>query len=634
MNRLIILVLLTFFVSLLPARERAECLDCHSDNEITKTIDDSIEVSVYVDSTILENSVHEGFECTDCHKPGDDHPDETALPAVRCGGCHEDAATEYARSIHALAHLNGKVHTARCTDCHGTHNILSADDKNSSVSKDNLGHTCGVCHSRPDVMKLIGQRGEGPVKDYQQSIHGRSRATDVNSKAPVCSNCHNYHAILPRTDPKCSYTKVNIPATCGKCHPKEEKSYRESIHWNAILRGHYEAPTCNDCHSEHNIQPAEGINSVTSTKMQATKLCANCHASKTLMERFGLDARRLDSYMKSYHGLAVLKGSPEAATCTSCHEVHAIRGTQDSLSSVQYSNRIATCGHCHKNITKEFASIEVHPLDQKTRNPIAYFFRMMYIWLIIIVIAGMFLHNFIILLYHIREKRKVELGQLRITRFQSWEVYQHLFMLTSFILLVITGFALKFPNADWVQMLVSIGFDERIRPIVHRISAVVMLTTSIIQLGYFIFNHRGRKDFLSLLPTRDDLIHLWQNMRFHLGISEERPQFGRYDYGEKAEYLALIWGVLVMGATGFVLWFPEFFIGFLPSWLFETSEVIHYFEAWLATLAIVIWHWFFVIYHPDIYPLNTTVFDGKITEDNIKHDHPMEYAELQKKSEK
>ena len=216
MNRLIILLVLSLFVSLLPARERAECLDCHSDNEITKTINDSTEVSVYVDSTILENSVHEGFECTDCHNPGDDHPDETALPAVNCGGCHEDAAAEYARSIHALAHLNGKVHTARCTDCHGTHNILSADEKNSLVSKKNLGHTCGVCHSRPDVMKLIGQRGDGPFRDYQQSIHARSRAADENCKAPVCFNCHNYVDILSRTNPKMFLYQSKYPCYMWK----------------------------------------------------------------------------------------------------------------------------------------------------------------------------------------------------------------------------------------------------------------------------------------------------------------------------------------------------------------------------------------------------------------------------------
>ena len=105
------------------------------------------------------------------------------------------------------------------------------------------------------------------------------------------------------------------------------------------------------------------------------------------------------------------------------------------------------------------------------------------------------------------------------------------------------------------------------------------------------------------------------------------------DYGEKAEYLALIWGVIVMGTSGFVLWFPEFFMRFLPSWSFETAEIIHYYEAWLATLAILVWHWFFVIFHPEKYPMNTTWMDGKITEEELKHHHPLEYEKNLKSKE-
>jgi cytochrome b subunit of formate dehydrogenase len=93
----------------------------------------------------------------------------------------------------------------------------------------------------------------------------------------------------------------------------------------------------------------------------------------------------------------------------------------------------------------------------------------------------------------------------------------------------------------------------------------------------------------------------------------------------------LIWGTAVMAITGLVLWFPEFFLSWLPSWTFEVSEIIHYLEAWLATLAIIIWHWFFVIFHPERYPMSLTWLDGKITEEEMKHHHPMEYEQLQNK---
>ena len=102
-------------------------------------------------------------------------------------------------------------------------------------------------------------------------------------------------------------------------------------------------------------------------------------------------------------------------------------------------------------------------------------------------------------------------------------------------------------------------------------------------------------------------------MAYYLGRRGEKPRSPRYDYVEKAEYLALIWGTVVMAITGLILWFPNQFTRFAPGWLVEVSEVVHFYEAWLAFLAIVVWHWFFVIMHPEEYPLNLTFLNGKIT---------------------
>ena len=115
-----------------------------------------------------------------------------------------------------------------------------------------------------------------------------------------------------------------------------------------------------------------------------------------------------------------------------------------------------------------------------------------------------------------------------------------------------------------------------------------MIVVSLVQLIYFLFFKDGRREVIELMPTLKDFTDVRDNMLHYFGFKKDHPKFGRYDYGEKAEYLALIWGVIVMTITGFILWFPEFFIGFLPAWMFEVSEVIHYYEAWLAFLAIVI----------------------------------------------
>jgi len=617
-----------FSVSLLIGQGDYECLDCHNEQGLTKAINDTVEVSMFVDSDIFESSVHSDLECVDCHENTDNHPDETALPEVLCGNCHEDAMDDLAVSVHGLTPTDENIPTATCKNCHGSHDIKAADENDSKVHALNLAATCDACHSNPEVLHLLGKKGSGPSHTYLSGTHGQLKKNDPEGKAPACSDCHDYHRILPRRNSESSFSKNKISETCGTCHEQEQKEYELSIHFKAIQRGHYDSPTCNDCHSEHAVSANIAKSEDSPHISHDTKVCKDCHSSEVLMNRYGLDHRRFDSYLKSYHGLVAIQGAPDAATCTACHETHSIRSSTDTLSSVNATNLQATCGQCHENISPEFAQIEMHPMDLENRNPIAFFFKQIYFWMILVVIGGMVGHNILILIHHVREKRKKELGQIRVTRFQSFEVYQHLIMLTSFLTLAVTGFALKFPDASWVNLLVSIGMTEFIRSTIHRVAAIGLAVTSFIQLGYFIFSRKGRRDFMSLLPTLDDIVHVWQSMRLYLGFSKEKPKFGRYDYGEKAEYLALIWGNMVMGVTGFILWFPEIFIGLFPFWMFETSEVIHYYEAWLAILAIIVWHWFFVFVHPDNAPVNLTFMDGKITEENLKHHHPAEYERL------
>ena len=197
----------------------------------------------------------------------------------------------------------------------------------------------------------------------------------------------------------------------------------------------------------------------------------------------------------------------------------------------------------------------------------------------------------------------------------------------SFFTLVVTGFALKFPDAAWVQLLSYLGLDEAARRWVHRGAALVLVAISLVQLYYLVFRRRGRRELRSLIPVLADVRSLRQNLVFHLGKSREHPAYGRFDYTEKLEYLALIWGTAVMAFSGFVLWFPEIFLSFLPAWIFEVCEVVHFYEAWLATLAILIWHWYFVLLHPESYPMSFTWLTGKLPESVHRKHHPEEEVE-------
>jgi len=623
----IVIIALFSFSSLLFSQSNEDCMMCHSDPDLSKMVQDTIEISMFVDEKIYDNSIHGGFECIDCHMDIEDLPHEEPVLPVNCANCHEDAQEIFDESVHGIATSQDLDFAASCVDCHGKLDILSLDESESKSNRLNLAKTCGTCHSKPEISQLLGKRNSNPSSDYMESVHGQRLSDDPEADVATCMDCHGSHAIYPTIDSRSSTNKFNIPKTCGQCHEKDMSHYFSSIHWKSLKRGRYESPVCNDCHGEHDIRSVHDAEAATNPVLQSTRLCASCHSSPTMMAKFGLDHRRLDSYTKSYHGLAVLSGSPKAATCTGCHETHAIKSKYDSTASVHSNHLVETCGKCHEDITQEFAEINVHPVDQQSRNPVAWFFKVVYTWLIVLVIGGMFFHNLVIVVHHIREKRKAEEGQVKHRRFQPFEIYQHLLLFLSFSLLAVTGFALKFPDAGWVKLLGYIGMNENIRGLIHRISAVVMILSSFVQLYYFLFTKTGRKDFKALLPNWYDLLQFKDNMLYYLGISHKHARFGRYDYGEKAEYLALIWGTAIMAGTGLILWFPELFFTFLPSWMFETAEIIHYYEAWLATLAIVVWHFFFVIYHPQKYPMNMTWLDGKITETEFKEHHPLEYEE-------
>ena len=629
--RLMLLFSIFLFSSVF-AQSNETCMDCHEDEDMTAFIKDTVEISAYIDLEVYENSIHGDMDCIDCHADIDDPEDHNEdLEKVNCADCHEDEQAEFSTSIHALAMEEDHIEGAECKDCHGKHNILPSDDENSMTYKLNIEFTCGECHTKPEVLKQLGIRGEGPVKAYHGSVHDKILHENPEKNAPTCINCHDYHNVLRKTNPNCTFAKNQVPETCGQCHEKILDEYKQSIHWKAVKRGHVESPVCNNCHGEHRIISHEETDAVTNRLNLSSQLCADCHSNETMMQRFGLDPKRFEEYSRTYHGLAILKGSKDAANCVSCHEVHSIRSQTDSLSSVHKSNLVKTCSSCHPEATEQFAQISVHPIDQETRNPVAFYVQNIYLWLVIVLIGGMFLHNVVIVTYYIRKKSQKEKESRLYQRFQPFEVIQHALLFITFSLLAITGFALKFPDAFWVEWLYQAGMTETIRANIHRVAAVIMIIISIIQAFYFIFHKSGRRDILALLPTFNDIKHFWMNMRYHLMLSSEKPSMPRFDYTEKAEYLALIWGTAVMAITGLILWFPEFFATFTPFWTFEVSEIIHLYEAILATLAIIVWHWFFVMYHPDVYPLKLTWRNGKITEEELKHHHPEEYKELQQK---
>jgi cytochrome b subunit of formate dehydrogenase len=215
------------------------------------------------------------------------------------------------------------------------------------------------------------------------------------------------------------------------------------------------------------------------------------------------------------------------------------------------------------------------------------------------------------------------------------ERVQHGALAISFIVLVITGFMLRFPDSWWVQGLRSLSSSAfEARSLIHRIAAVVMTLASVYHLYYVIFTARGRqlvKDLWFRLKDARDVLDM---LKYNLGLTPVKPKLDRFSYIEKAEYWALIWGTIVMAGTGFAMWLDNSFMNLFGKLGYDVARSIHYYEAILATLAIIVWHFYFVMFNPDSYPLNTAFWTGKLSHREMEEEHPLELERILEAEEK
>ncbi len=347
-----------------------------------------------------------------------------------------------------------------------------------------------------------------------------------------------------------------------------------------------------------------------------------------IIAKYNLAGGVVGSYVDSYHGWATRRDYERAATCVSCHGAHSVLPEADSASSIHPDNVVATCRRCHAGADWEFAASYTHESASISANPVNRIIRSIYLVAIVLIIGVMVLHNLVIMNYYVIERRKqLQDSSQQVLRFDRVQVWQHLLLTVSFVVLVITGFALRFPEAWWVRYLSDMGLTEPVRSTVHRIAAVLLILVSLSHAYYVLLTRRGRKEFRSIWFTTGDVKDVFAALRFYTWRSEEKVKFGRYDYSQKAEYWALIWGTIMMIITGLILWWPELAVRFLPSLIVPAAQTIHYYEAILATLAILVWHFFFAIFHPEEYPMSWTWLTGRMSVKSVKQHHARWYEE-------
>ena len=314
--------------------EVQNCSICHGKQSYKRLVRPSGEVvDLFVDSAVLADSVHHNKACTDCHA------DVTTMP-------HEGYTPQ----------------PVDCTRCHY------------------LGNPIGAPQSEA-------------YQAYAESAHGTAVASG-KPNAPRCQDCHGTHDVKHVKSQQSRVSHFAVSDTCGRCHKQEWTDFRASVHGSALYdKRATDAPACTDCHGEHNIFPPDDPRS----RIYPTRVaddCARCHEAMEIVGKYGVNTKQVETYSKSFHGIAVRFGSTIAANCASCHGHHLVLPEDDPRSSVNVEKIPQTCGQtgCHEGAGTNFAIGKVHVDPEEQEAGLVYYVSTFFRYFTAIVILGLVVH--------------------------------------------------------------------------------------------------------------------------------------------------------------------------------------------------------------------------------------------------
>ena len=286
---------------------------------------------------------------------------------------------------------------ADCLACHSDISLTKKDGKSVYVNEYLLktrppGHRklqCVDCHIGIDMNKTPHASKIRPVVCVDCHLDVAKRHTTHKDCVPTsgapeemsaeCKKCHGSHMHAPD------------PSACGECHPDELSQYQQSIHGKAFARGVQSAPVCINCHhGYHATSPKLAASPVHPRHVAGT--CSRCHESKPLAAKFDIPTRRLETYRRSYHGIANEFGDRTVANCASCHGAHDILPSSDPRSSVNPKNLPKTCGKCHPGANSNFAKGKIHVVISKQEQPALFYVSGGFKWLTICTMLALVGH--------------------------------------------------------------------------------------------------------------------------------------------------------------------------------------------------------------------------------------------------
>ena len=630
-----------------PAVANSECMDCH-EAEFKPRKKGEQPVWIGVRPEVFAKSVHGKLNCVDCHDAIKEAPHASKLPPAQCTTCHEQPAAQFAASIHGMSHKLGASDAATCTSCHGSHDIVSVKQPSSPVYKLNLPKTCGTCHDNPKLTTEYRMGKSEAAGHYLDSIHGRALVNMGLIVAPSCNDCHGVHDIKRSIDKDSHSNHANIAKSCGTCHVGIEETYDQSVHGQLLAKGDKRGPVCTDCHSAHDIEKPATAH----FKAGSDQSCGKCHQD------------RLEHYNETYHGKAMALGQPNVASsvaaCYDCHGHHDVFPVSDPRSRLSKDKIVSTCAQCHPGANAKFTQYQPHanPLD-KVNYPVLNKVFLFMTALLVGTFAFFGVHTLFWLVRSIylflsdskkfhEAKAEHHADDIQFTRFSPFERALHLMVVTSFLLLVITGMPLKFYYSDWAKVIFNVIGGAGVARSLHHFGAIVTFGYFVLHVSsLFVMLWRNRKSLRnpdtgrlelrrgwnavfgpdSMVPSLQDWRDFVAHQKWFFGKGE-RPQFDRWTYWERFDYFAVFWGVAMIGVSGLILWFPKFFTLFLPGWVINIAMVIHSDEALLAAGFIFTFHFFNTHFRIEKFPMDTVIFSGRVSQTEMLHERKRWYDRL------
>ncbi len=474
---------------------------------------------------------------------------------------------------------------------------------------------CGACHNEPPSL----------MESYLASVHGQALLGAGLVDAPSCSDCHSSHSTLPADNKRSRMSHAKAPETCGTCHALLLDEWTEmSAHGLAWADKNEDAPVCTNCHESHDIVDPK----TEDARLASADVCGGCHDEYLATFRLG------------FHGKANKLGHSGAAICADCHTPHRNLPADDPRSSVHPDNLVTACGSCHEGINESFTSFDPH-IDPK--NPDHNYFVYV-VWLLMVgLLIGVFgffgIHDLLWLQRSVvgvirgeYDEEPAENGQY-VRRFSRTNIWLHIVIIVTFLALALTGLPQSFSDKAWAQAVIRLFGGLETAGTIHRIAAIGTFGYFAFHLGnllyrWFVNKERGMLwGPNSMVPQPRVFADLFANLKHFLYLGEP-AQGDRWNYIEKFDYLAVFWGVGMIGLSGLMLWFPIWFTQFLPGWTINAAYIVHSEEALLATGFIFIFHFFHTHLRPQVFPMDIAIFTGKVPLAHFRKDRPLEYQRL------